>query len=266
MTYNTVDQSVSDGLLVELYDFTRGQGRWFFNTSELDVVYAGHTFVPAPITRDRIKVTDDLFKNGISLSFPRDHEFASQYLGVAPDEVTTLQILRGHLSDPDDEFIVYWKGRVVGAEASENKLDLECESIYTSIRRPGLRARFELNCRHVLFQKGCNLDRELFRTEGVVTSVDGELISVDTASTKPDGFFTGGMVIVNGITRFITSHVGDFITLSRPLDMDVGSDIILYPGCDHTLATCKNKFHNLVNNGSFPFIPTRNPFDGSSIV
>jgi len=40
----------------------------------------------------------------------------------------------------------------------------------------------------------------------------------------------------------------------------------IYPGCDRVRATCESKFDNLDNFGGFPWIPTKNPFGGSSIV
>ena len=56
------------------------------------------------------------------------------------------------------------------------------------------------------------------------------------------------------------------LTLSRAVPgLLTGAAITLYPGCDHTRATCAAKFANLDNFGGFPWIPTRNPFDGGSL-
>ena len=40
--------------------------------------------------------------------------------------------------------------RLSGAEAT-----LKCEPIASSLKRPGLRARYQLLCRHVLYSSGC---------------------------------------------------------------------------------------------------------------
>lgn len=269
MTYSTYENSLDSGTPIELYEFVQGSNRWNYISGADSIVRLGQTYTPMPVSRDRIKQTSDIFKDSLKLSFPRDDPFASQFLGFAPEDVTTVTVLRGHVGDPDNEFIVYWKGRVVGAKASGNEINVECESVFTSIKRPGLRARFEYGCRRTLYLKGCNVNRELYKHEGEVLSIaNGLVVAVGGAALQPAGFYTGGMLVApDGTPRFITAHSGDQVTMARPLPGLVGGmTVALYPGCDHLLGTCKNKFNNLDNFGGFPFIPGRNPFDGSSIV
>jgi hypothetical protein len=40
----------------------------------------------------------------------------------------------------------------------------------------------------------------------------------------------------------------------------------MYAGCDHLLATCRDRFSNVANFGGFPWIPQKNPFSGDAIV
>ena len=254
---------------IELYEFTQGTQNWYYVSGADTVIRAGRQYLPSPIERDRVTQTDDLFRNSIRLPFPRTNDFASQYLGFAPDNVTSVTILRGHLGDPDEEFIVYWKGRVIGAKASQNKIDIECESVFTSIKRPGLRARFEQSCRHTLYLNGCNADKELYKFDSTATQITAGLnVTVTGAQSQTDGYYIGGMLITpDGASRFITAHTGSVVRLSRPLQtLEVGGAVSLFPGCDHLRETCENKFNNLDNFGGFPFIPRRNPFNGSSIV
>lgn len=269
MTYQTYEDSLSSGAPVELYELIQGVTRWNFCSAANSITYLGQVFEPSTITRDRIKQTSDIFKDSLKLTFPRSDSFASQFLGFAPEEVTTVTIFRGHTNDTDGEFIVYWKGRVVGAKTSGNKIEIECESVFTSIRRPGLRARFEYACRHTLYGSGCGVNRELYKHVGTVLSISGGLeITVSGASSEADGFYTGGIFVsAEGSARFITSHVGDVVTISRTISDLVGSQsATIYPGCDHLTGTCNTKFNNLDNHGGFPWIPSRNPFNGSSIV
>jgi uncharacterized phage protein (TIGR02218 family) len=238
-------------------------------SGEDELVILGQTYLPMPVKRDRIKQTNDVFRDSLRLSFPRSDAFASQFLGFAPEEVTSLRIMRGHYGDPAAEFVVYWKGRVAGAKTSGNEILVECESIFTSIKRPGLRAKFEYSCRHTLYAKGCNVNRELYKLDGAVLSISGGLdVTVAGAALQPAGFFTGGLLIApDGSSRFITAHSSDIVTMARPMYGLAGGTVVsLYPGCDHLKETCSAKFGNGLNFGGFPFIPTRNPFDGSSLV
>ena len=268
MSYLDYENSPQDGNPVELYEFVQGLQRWNYVSGAESMVRLGQVYTPMPVTRDRIKQSSDIFKDSLRLTFPRDDPFASQFLGFAPEGVTTVTVLRGHAGDVDEEFIVYWKGRVVGAKAGGNQVDVECESVFTSIKRPGLRARFEYGCRHALYLRGCNVNREVYKTSGAVLSISGGLaVAVAGAALKPEGYFTGGMLVsASGASRFIVGHVGDVVTMSRPLaELSGATAVDLYPGCDHLKETCKIKFNNLPNFGGFPYIPSRNPFDGSSI-
>ena len=161
MTYSTYENSLELGTPVELYEFVQGIQRWNYISGADSIVRLGQVYTPMPVSRDRIKQTSDIFKDSLKLSFPRDDAFASQFLGFAPEDVTTVTVLRGHYGDPDNEYIVYWKGRIVGAKVNGNQIDVEAESVFTSIKRPGLRARFEYGCRRTLYLKGCNVNREL---------------------------------------------------------------------------------------------------------
>ncbi len=268
MSYSTVDQSIENGSVVELYEFIQGLTKHRYCSTEQEVQYLSQIYKPFSGSRKTIKQTTDALKDTISFTFPRDDAFASQYLGFAPDDLVTLSIYRGHTTDSSGEFSVYWKGRVIGTKTSGNEIIIDCESVFTSIKRPGLRARFELTCRHPLYLTGCGVNREAFKVDSSVLSINGTSISVQGGTALGSGYLNGGMLITqSGVARFITSHVNDAIKIARPISDLKGGDIVyLYPGCDHLMATCNSKFNNLDNFGGFPWIPTKNPFGGSSIV
>lgn len=269
MSYTSYEESTESGTPIELYEFTQGVQRWSYTNCANTVLYNALNFIPSSIKRDNVKQTTDTFKDSMKVVFPRGDVFAAQFLGFAPEAVTTVTIYRGHYGDPDKQFIVYWKGRIVGAKTSGNQVEVQCESIFTSIKRPGLRARYEYGCRRTLYMRGCNVDKEAFKYRGNVTAITGGLnVDVYGASNKPDGYYTGGMIIdANGVPRFIINHVGNVVTLTRPLhELSVGDTVALYPGCDHLKETCKNKFNNLDNFGGFPWIPSKNPYGGSSVA
>lgn len=268
MSYNALETSIENGSVVELYEFIQGVSKYRYCTSEKSVEYQSQIYEPFAGTRKSIKQSTDVLKDTISFTFPRGDVFASQYLGFAPDDVVTVSIYRGHTTDTDGEFAVYWKGRVIGTKTSGNDITIDCESVFTSIKRPGLRARFEYNCRHSLYLTGCNVNREAYKILSSVLSINGVTLSVQGGTVLGSGYLTGGMLITSsGVARFITSHSGDFITISRPInDLQGGEVVSLYPGCDHLMSTCNSKFNNIDNFGGFPWVPSKNPFGGSSIV
>lgn len=284
MTYNAREDSVQSGSPVFLFQFVQGVLSWRYTSTAFPVNALGFTWTPTHLAPGNTSQSGDMTKDTMSLKFARDQEFARTFLGYTPDQVTTVTIYRGHINDPDGQFIAYWKGRVASFKATGDQVSIECEPIFTSLRRPGLRARWQRSCRFALYHRGCGLDPEQFGVDGMCTAVDGVKIVVPEAATQPDGWFTGGMLkSPDGVLRYIVRHSGQNLELIRPVDSLTkavagggygmaygewygGPGVRLYPGCDHSRGTCKDKFNNLDNYGGFPWIPSKNPFGGSSIV
>jgi len=266
LSYQSIETSTQDGLPVELYIFAQGNRAWRFTTTPDAITYDSVEYVPSSVSRDRIKQTSDVLKDSLNLEFPRGDDFASQFIGYAPDIVTTVTVMRGHLGD--NEFIPYWKGRVISAVTSGNKIELSCESVFSSVQRAGLRARYELTCRHSLYSARCGVNMESVQVSGVATIVSGVTVTVPEASSFANGYFTGGMIRDNnGTSRFVIAHTGSSLTMQRPISgMEAGVSVKIYPGCDHLRTTCLSKFGNLDNFGGFPWVPIRNPYDGRSIA
>lgn len=281
MTYSFVELSAQDAKPVLLFEFVQGGQTWRYAASPFDVSHASETWAASSISMSEIKQGMDMSKNGLSLKFHQGNVFAQQFLGPTPEQVTSVKIHRGHVGD--GEFVVYWRGRVVSGKSSGAEISLDCESIFTSLRRPGLRARFTRNCRFAVYGRGCNLDPEDFALLSLITSASGTSVVVPNAALQADGWYLGGMLRFGIHLRMITAHAGDQLTLSRPIpSLEValtesgyglnygsyygGVGVQIYSGCDRSETTCDTKFNNLDNNGAFLRIPSINPMGGSSIV
>mgnify|MGYP000912059845 FL=1 len=267
MSYIDVETSTASGLPIELYEFARGGVQyWRFNNTDKDVVRSGLTYKTMQVERGKVQQTSDPDKNDLTLTFPRSLQFAVSMLRHSPEEVTTLTIYRGHIGGGDD-FITYWKGRILAVSADGNAITMSLESIFTSMQRYGLRARFEYGCRHSLYAAACGVSEADYKFIGAVSNLDGLSMEIYGANAQPNGWYTGGVFHWGGHgTRMIASHVGNQLVLNRPLPgLRNGVTVNIYPGCDRRLGTCINKFNNVANFGGFPWIPSRNPFEGSFI-
>lgn len=266
MSYSTVEVSMSSGQPVELYEFIRGVSVWRFTSADRDITYSSNTYKSLAISRSSIKLNEDVFKSGISLTMHRSEIFAAELLVYSPDMPTTVTLFRGHYGDND--YVSYWKGRVVGASASGNNIEVECESVFTSSRRPGLRAHYEYNCRHALYSAKCGAPASSNKVGLKVASmISSTKLSMIGADAYANGWFSGGMIQYGGGYRFIISHTGNTLELTRPLaGLQAGATVDVYKGCDHSKETCNSKFNNIVNFGGFPWIPSKNPLGGGSIV
>lgn len=282
MAYADQEESIQDGAPYFLYEFNTSTAVYRYTDYPDTITVLSQEWEPFPIKHTEVKQSNELSKNGITITIPITGAFANLFIGWSPDEIVTLTLRRGHFGSTDT--LVYWKGRLASHNLKNQEIELKLESIFTSLRRAGIRARFQRNCRHVLYGPGCNLDKSSFALEGTLSGITGLVLTIQEASGESSGWFNGGIVeLPDGSYRMIMDHTGNNITISRASRHIIdnfgntgygynyggfygGYPVILYPGCDRTILTCKNKFNNLLNQGGFKWIPSKNPMGGSSIV
>lgn len=258
----------------ELYRFSeQASGTiWAFTDGNEQVTYNGDVYTPASIGRSDAEVKNEIAKSNIDVQMSLNNEAGLRWLADNGEKIVSLTIFE---RDKGGAFNVVWKGRLASIAPGTTSIVLKMESIFTSLRRPGLRARYQRGCRHALYGRGCYVNPEDFAVEGSVAAVAAvKTFTVEVAAAYVDGYFTGGMLKASdGTLSYIIYHIGNQITiqrlsyvLSQAIEAGLPFDVVLYPGCDHTRQTCNDKFNNLLNNGGFDFIPTKNPLGGSSIV
>lgn len=259
---------------IDLYRIVYGDLIWTLTSADTEQVYnagsGNETYVPVAMGRNGYEQKNELSKANMEVNLPIDHELSVNLLTSYNEQIVSLTLfnVQGVTSG------VAWKGRLASIKPSDTKLTLVFESIFTSLRRPGLRARFQKSCRHALYGRGCTLDPEDFAVAGNCVAVNGTTLSVTEAGAQGDGYFVGGMLRApDGSLAYIINHVGTSIVLQRvPYNILVEAgegfpvSVTLYPGCDHTRGTCGEKFANGLNYGGFDWIPSKNPLGGSSIV
>lgn len=270
MTYLTREGSKEDGSPFFLYEFTVGATIYRFTDLPEDISFDGNTWTAYPIKHTEIQQSNEVAKNKTDVELPLGNSFTDLYIGKTPENVVTFALYRSHVGET--EYIVEFKGRVTTHDMNKLVLKLAIESVFTSMKRTGARARFLLTCRHALYGRGCNLNKDDFEEAGTCTAATDLDLTVTEASGFDDGWFSGGYIVFpDGSSRAIANHVGTTITIINPSQYiidnpPISTPVSLYPGCDRTLATCRDKFNNLLNQGGFKWIPGKNPFGGSSIV
>ncbi|WP_210236335.1 hypothetical protein, partial [Mesorhizobium sp. M2D.F.Ca.ET.232.01.1.1] len=150
-------------------------------------------------------------------------------------------------------------------------IKVSVESVFTSMRRPGCRARYQRTCRHALYFPGCNIDVDDFKVAGTVTAVSGLALTVAEAALQTDQYYKAGLVIFNDLFGWIGDHIGSTLTLIGAIDglaeyvtAHGSASVFIAPGCD--LSTGPNgcaKFSNFLNMGGFEFMSDNNPFSQS---
>lgn len=272
MSYDTPEASVSDGQPYFLYLFDNGiePVRLTSDATRLQrtVGDTAYWFEKSPIRHSDLEQNGSIEKASVDFAFPLSDKFARSLLPAA-SAITTVTIWRGHHTDLSEELRVVWRGRVVGTKDTGLSIAVSAESVFTSLRRPGCRARYQRTCRHALYFDGCNLDKADFEVAATVTAIDGLVLTIPVADDEPDGEYKAGMIEFNGAFGFFVSHVGQTCTLLNEVpglaDATLPVSVKIYPGCDLSITRCSERFDNVGNNGSFPFMPDENPFSISIV-
>jgi hypothetical protein len=103
---------------------------------------------------------------------------------------------------------------------------------------------------------------------GLVTSVANNQQFTSSSVTKSTGYYDGGLLYWEtganaGRTMEVKQQVGStvftFLRAYRP--PQIGDRFALYPGCDKTITTCRDKFQNAVNFRGEPFVPGQDQYN-----
>jgi len=259
----------------ELYEFTYGNTVYRYNTTASEIEAEGKWYSPAPISREAFSLTGDARRSQLVINVSSNFKIAQFLKAGTPASPILVTIKKKHIrsSVADSDIITEWIGRIIFAEWLHSGVKLYCESYYTSIQGNANTRYYNYLCTHTLFGESCKVNRESYKITALVDTVNGTNIVSSAFASKPDKYFTGGYLLFDetstGLqhTRYISAHTGDTITLTNQIpELAAGMYVTAYPGCDHTHATCKNKFNNVLNFGGFPWIPTRNPFTSTSPI
>lgn len=264
----------------ELYRFVEGSNVWTFTSADTNQTHNSETYTSVTIGRNGIESRNELSKSSLTVTVALDSEIGQRWLRSVLSYSVSLTIFSKETLSTS----VIWRGRLAAVKPEGASIGLVFESVFTSLRRPGLRARYQKNCRHAVYQRGCNLDMQDFGVEGLLTSVSNNVVRVPIAALQANGWYLGGVFESPiGDMRMIIQHNGEYLTLSQPIKLlgtylsesgygvnygnwYGGVPVTIYPGCDRLQSTCISKFGNGPNYGGFRYIPSKNPFSGSSIV
>lgn len=250
----------------ELFEIVEGGLTTRYTSGNAAVVKDGETFLPRTIGRGSMVSSSEMSKASLEVSLLISDPLAEKWLANVLDRNIYLTLYK--TQDNGVTFTVEWKGRMSGMLTSGQYLKLAFDSNFAKLKRAGLRKRFQRSCPYALYGVGCGLNPTDFRVAGVITIKVDLTLTIPEAGAFDDHYFSGGMIEDSGgRLRAITSHVGTSITISRTLNgLEDSNSVYLFPGCDRSLTTCHVKFSNSRKFGGCPYIPTKNPFSGISVV
>lgn len=271
MSFDSRERSLDSGQPIRLYQFSRGVLRWLYNTSDRDITHNNQLFkaIRGGISDDGIRQAGETSVNALKITAPATLEVAQLYRGVPPSADIDLVIFDLHYGETD--FAVAWVGEIAAVRwPAVDRCQITCDPMSVSMGQQGLRMTWERSCPHALYERGCLVNRDLFRVDADVQSLDGAAISSGEFEGYPDGYFTAGYVewpIGSGEfeRRAVQAHAGSVLQLlGGTAGIALGASVRAYPGCDQTMPTCDERFDNALNHGGVD-LAGKSPFDGDPI-
>lgn len=269
MSYLSKETSVDDGVPVELYTIRYKQNIWYYTSSDEIVIHNAREFLPLTIRRSEL-ISDPSEPFGeLEVDIPRGTPVGELFRVTPPSSSVTITCERFHLSDSENENVVFFRGQIVNVETEFSYVRLLCQSSGHTINRIGLRQHYQVECPHMLYGGQCGVNRDLYKTTGIVGSISGVVLNVQACINGEDDFFAGGYLeythsSLGTLERIAVSSsngsTGDLTLFSHPVGLNFGDAVAVFDGCDRTFVVCKAKFNNAENYGGLPFIPGKNPF------
>ena len=270
MAFDSYEESAQSGAPVEFYIFRKGLDRLNFTSHDAAVTVDTVTYATAPISRSEIEETGEVAKSELTITVPHNFDAAGWFSPYPPSEVVTVEVWRYHRGDVDVDVKMFWIGRIMSVRWQGERAELVCESLVTSLKRPGLRRLYQRACPHILYGLACGVASVTFKHGCTLFAASGTTLQSADFDALADGYLAGGFIEwINGGNverRAVRSHVGSTVVISHPIvGIESTSNVLAYAGCDHSIATCAAKFSNVANYGGFPNIPRKNPFGNNSV-
>nr|DAF45657.1 MAG TPA: minor tail protein [Siphoviridae sp. ctJ7x27] len=267
MSNETREVSEFDAFPIELYQFELGTNRYYFTSADEDKTANNILYKHYNIKRSAVEQGQDVARSPITLTVSRNIPFLDNFRASPPTSIIMLKVFRYH--EGERVSIPLWIGRVLNVKFTEHEAEIKGEPVFTSIKRPALRRRYQTTCPLVLYGGQCRLNKDNFcLTLSGVQVLDAVNIT-HPSFVAPNVSYGGGFLEYeyDGTTerRFIQYQEGAKLRLNLPLRGYTGQTMKVYQGCNHSLEACDKQFHNADNYGGQPFYPPKNPVSGTQI-
>lgn len=261
-------------LSCDLYELKLKSGiSYYWADTDADVNYGGHTYKgDGPIiTREKIATNSTVSVDKLSVTITASQN--DQIGGVPVLEVAhnggldgaTLDLRRAFFDDAGKviECIDLFHGICEVTQGGGFILKISAKSVVQKLNIEYPNRRYYPQCPYSIYSKECGVDIKVYRKKAKVTAVTGtNTVQIDIQFE--DGYYTaGGMEWISGplagqATQIMDSKNSTIIYMSATnTSPRIGDVAYIYPGCDKTPTTCKNKFNNFSRNRATPYIPLK---------
>ncbi|MFV0480532.1 MAG: phage BR0599 family protein [Campylobacteraceae bacterium] len=237
--------------MTELYEFVIENTTLRYSSGKNDIIFNGKTYFAKPIVRNDISREFD--NENASITLPLDLEPAPKFRDISSIKNIQVRIFKNN-------GIVLFIGKALSCNFDVEKGTGTLKLISTQgMMKTQVPSRtYGTACSFRLFDKNCKVDKTKYRLELEQDSFTTSSNYIKITSIQLTDDYSGGFVEAGDEQSYISSHLGNTITLAYSLNAIKDVDkIYIYKGCKKTLASCKY-FDNEKNYGGFPFVPYKN--------
>ena len=158
--------------------------------------------------------------------------------------------------------VIMFSGRAADVTAGRTAVEVRVNSDLERLAVQMPRNLYQAGCVHVLYSAGCGVSKAA-QARGGTVQAGSTRSAVRVSLAVPAGwlnlgyvqFMTGALI---GVRCTVKQYVSGELRLLTPLPATpVAGDVVqVFPGCDKSLKTCKEKFNNLSGFRGYPFVPT----------
>ena len=177
-----------------------------------------------------------------------------------------LQLERAFMptyGDTSPGTVILFAGRISDIDCSRTGIDIKCRSHLELLNIQMPRRLWQSSCTHVFGDAMCQFNRSSLQATFSAGAGSTQAQIATTIGPSPANLYVQGTIIGvtggnAGSTRTVANMDGSwvYVKLAFLSPIVVGDEFQLLPGCDRTIATCKNVFNNAIHFGGFPYIPT----------
>lgn len=244
----------------------------YYTSYDIDITYDGNIYLANKIVIERemmrLVMGVEVDPLRLKISAPQDYQaFAGKNLMSAVTggvfDGARVKLFKCFLGADNLAIgvINMFSGRMSESVVSRAVVDLTIKSDLELLNIQMPRMLYQPSCTHTLFNSDCGLNKADYVESGTVSAVATNQITTTLSSAS--GYYDLGVVVFTSgalanQSKTVKTWDGTkltFLNLIAQLPA-IGDEFVIYPGCNKTIETCRDKFDNLENFKGFPFIPS----------
>lgn len=253
MTFDTDERSASGSRPIDLYSIASPSGTYYLTSNVTDIAYGGVTYVATTMSRGVQQLAQDLTGKETIVYLPISHPVVQRFAASGiPEQEVIITISR--LQTTSSIAAQTCRGFAQSISIDGHVAMIRVPSLTDDamkIRLPTI--ALQKLCNHVLYDERCTVNRTSASGTANITAIAGN--TVTTNSLGSGTLFVYGDILhsPSGQRRMVTAQSGSVLTLNAPIfGAAIGDAVVIAPGCDHTVTTCRDKFSNVINYGGHP--------------